>query len=225
MKLLVYGSKGWIGSQFVEILKSKGIEFINGKSRANNLISLRNEVREVNPTHIISFIGRTHGKIGNKVYSTIDYLEQDKKLVDNVRDNLYSPLLLALVAKESGIHYTYLGTGCIFKFDEEHPFEKEVNGFTENSVPNFFGSGYSIVKGFTDQIMKYFEESVLNLRIRMPITGEMNSRNFITKIWSANNFLKLNAILYIVGTSLDIIPRDVVETFNNVNGRFKKYNK
>ena len=38
MKLLVYGSKGWIGSQFVEILKSKGIEFINGKSRANNLI-------------------------------------------------------------------------------------------------------------------------------------------------------------------------------------------
>ena len=69
MKLLVYGSKGWIGSQFVEILKSKDISFVNGKSRANNLISLRNEVREVNPTHIISFIGRTHGKIGDKVYS------------------------------------------------------------------------------------------------------------------------------------------------------------
>ena len=215
MKLLVYGSKGWIGSQFVEILKSKGIEFINGKSRANNLISLRNEVREVNPTHIISFIGRTHGKIGDKVYTTIDYLEQDKKLVDNVRDNLYSPLLLALVAKESGIHYTYLGTGCIFKFDEEHPFEKEVNGFTENSVPNFFGSGYSIVKGFTDQIMKYFEESVLNLRIRMPITGEMNSRNFITKI---TTYEKICSIKNSMTVLPELLPKVIDMMHNGMTG-------
>lgn len=215
MKLLVYGSKGWIGSQFVEILKSKGIEFINGKSRADNLPNLRNEVREVNPTHIISFIGRTHGKIGNKVYSTIDYLEQDKKLVDNVRDNLYSPLLLALVAKESGIHYTYLGTGCIFKFDEEHPFEQEINGFTENSVPNFFGSGYSIVKGFTDQIMKYFEESVLNLRIRMPITGEMNSRNFITKI---TTYEKICSIKNSMTVLPELLPKVIDMMDNGMTG-------
>ena len=32
--------------------------------------------------------------------------------------------------------------------------------------------------------MKNFENNVLNLRIRMPITGEKNSRNFITKITS-----------------------------------------
>ena len=215
MKLLVYGSKGWIGSQFIEILKSKDIEFVNGKSRANNLTDLRNEVREINPTHIISFIGRTHGKIGDKVYTTIDYLEQDKKLVDNVRDNLYSPLLLALVAKESGIHYTYLGTGCIFKFDEEHPFEQEINGFTENSVPNFFGSGYSIVKGFTDQIMKYFEESVLNLRIRMPITGEMNSRNFITKI---TTYEKICSIKNSMTVLPELLPKVIDMMDNGMTG-------
>ena len=178
-------------------------------------LDLRNEVREVNPTHIISFIGRTHGKIGNKVYSTIDYLEQDKKLVDNVRDNLYSPLLLALVAKESGIHYTYLGTGCIFKFDEEHPFEQEINGFTENSVPNFFGSGYSIVKGFTDQIMKYFEESVLNLRIRMPITGEMNSRNFITKI---TTYEKICSIKNSMTVLPELLPKVIDMMDNGMTG-------
>ena len=215
MKLLVYGSNGWIGTQFVDILKSKGIEFVNGKSRADNLPNLRNEVSDVNPTHIISFIGRTHGKIGNKVYSTIDYLEQDKKLVDNVRDNLYSPLLLALVAKDSGIHYTYLGTGCIFKFDEEHPFEQEVNGFTENSFPNFFGSGYSIVKGFTDQIMKYFEESVLNLRIRMPITGEMNSRNFITKI---TTYEKICSIKNSMTVLPELLPKVIDMMYNGMTG-------
>jgi dTDP-glucose 4,6-dehydratase/UDP-glucose 4,6-dehydratase len=102
--------------------------------------------------------------------------------LENVRDNLYSPLLLAEISKSKGIHYTYLGTGCIFKFDEDHPFGKEENGFDESSQPNFFGSSYSVVKGFTDKFMHLYEDSVLNLRIRMPITGEKNGRNFITKI-------------------------------------------
>jgi len=67
------------------------------------------------------------------------------------------------------IHFTYLGTGCIFKYDDEHPFGLEENGFTEESMPNFFGSSYSTLKGFTDRLMKFFKDSVLNLRIRMPI--------------------------------------------------------
>jgi dTDP-glucose 4,6-dehydratase len=229
MKLLVYGSQGWIGSQFVEILKSKDIQFINGKSRANNLEDLLNEVSDVNPTHIISFIGRTHGKIGDKVYTTIDYLEQDQKLVDNVRDNLYSPLLLALVAKDLGIHYTYLGTGCIFKFDEEHPFEQEINGFTENSEPNFFGSSYSIVKGFTDQIMKYFKESVLNLRIRMPITGEMNSRNFITKITTYEKICSIKNSMTVLPELLpkviDMMQKCLTGTINLTNPGLISHNE
>jgi len=99
-----------------------------------------------------------------------------------MRDNLYSPLLLADICKKNKIHYTYLGTGCIFKFDEDHPFGKEESGFDETSLPNFFGSSYSIVKGYTDRLMHLYNDSVLNLRIRMPITGEKNGRNFITKI-------------------------------------------
>jgi hypothetical protein len=40
-----------------------------------------------------------------------------------------------------------------------------------------------------------------------------------------NNFDRLNTILYTVSISLSIIPRDVLATFNGVNGRFKKYKK
>ena len=182
MNILVYGSKGWIGNQFIELLKEKNITFVEGKSRADNDIDLINEIKSVMPSHVVSFIGRTHGKINDKVYTTIDYLEQEGKLFENVRDNLYSPLILAKICSELKIHYTYLGTGCIFKFDDEHPFGKEENGFNEESMPNFFGSSYSIVKGFTDKMMHLYKDSVLNLRIRMPITGEKNGRNFITKI-------------------------------------------
>jgi 3,5-epimerase/4-reductase len=179
MKVLVYGSNGWIGSQFMEIVK--GYDIYKAKSRLDNIDDVKKELDEINPTHVFCFCGRTHGKIGDKVYTTIDYLEEEGKLVDNIRDNLFSPIILAKLCENKGIHLTYLGTGCIFKFDDEHPFGQETNGFTESSKPNFFGSGYSIVKGFTDQMMNLFP-NVLNLRIRMPIIGEPNGRNFITKI-------------------------------------------
>ena len=182
MKILIYGSNGWIGNIFKKIMVEHKVDYFIGKSRTDNKETLFSEINEIQPTHIISFIGRTHGVIGDKKYTTIDYLEEPGKLVENIRDNLYSPLLLAEVCRQRNIHYTYLGTGCIFKFDENHPYEKEENGFTEDSLPNFFGSSYSVVKGYTDQIMDLYSDSTLNLRIRMPITGEKNDRNFITKI-------------------------------------------
>ena len=178
----MYGANGWIGNIFQQILiKNKNHYFI-GKSRTDNKKTLMKEIDEIQPTHIVSFIGRTHGKIGDKKFTTIDYLEEPGKLLENVRDNLFSPFLLSELCRQKNIHYTYLGTGCIFKFDENHPFEKEENGFSEDSLPNFFGSSYSVVKGYTDQIMNLYSENTLNLRIRMPITGEKNERNFITKI-------------------------------------------
>ena len=182
MNILVYGHRGWIGNQFIEILTKQSISFNTGKARADDIIEIEKEINEFNATHVVSFIGRTQGSIGDKKYTTIDYLEQEGKLYENIRDNLFSPFVLAEICNRKNIHYTYLGTGCIFKYDDEHPFGKEINGFTEDSKPNFFGSSYSVIKGFTDKIMKLYENNVLNLRIRMPITGEETTRNFITKI-------------------------------------------
>ena len=44
-------------------LKTKKINFLEGNSRVNNLSELETEINENKPTHIISLIGRTHGKI------------------------------------------------------------------------------------------------------------------------------------------------------------------
>ena len=203
MKILVYGGKGWIGSQFIRLLDNKGITYYIGESRADDTSGLTNEIDKINPTHVVSFIGRTHGTIGEKVYSTIDYLEQEGKLVENIRDNLYSPLLLAEICNIRNIHYTYLGTGCIFKYDEEHLYGKEENGFDSKSLPNFFGSSYSIVKGFTDRIMQLYSANTLNLRIRMPITNEKNPRNFITKIV---NYEKICSVPNSMTVLPDLLP-------------------
>jgi 3,5-epimerase/4-reductase len=215
---LIFGANGWIGNQVTTYLSTQGISFIKATARAGDTESIIQELN-TNPqiTHIMSFIGRTHGTYEGEKITTIDYLEKPGKLVDNINDNLYSPLNLALLCKERGLHFTYLGTGCIFEYDEEHPFGQEVNGFTEQSKPNFFGSGYSVVKGFTDQLMNnaIFEDTVLNLRIRMPITDEVNERNFITKI---TNYQKVCSIPNSMTVLNDMIPIMVRLAQKNICG-------
>ena len=94
MKVLVFGAKGWIGGMMCSLLNKERITYVAAKSRADDKVAVETEIIEVQPTHIMSFIGRTHGVHNGKEYTTIDYLEQKGKLVDNVRDNLFSPMIL-----------------------------------------------------------------------------------------------------------------------------------
>ena len=210
MKILIYGGNGWIGNQFISLFNKLNIKYINGNSRVDNEIELINEIEKEQPTHILCLIGRTHGKIGDKEYTTIDYLEQKGKLVENIRDNLYSPLILAIISERKKIHLTYLGTGCIFEYDNEH-----LNGFNEESKPNFFGSSYSVVKGYTDRLMHLYENNVLNLRIRMPINEENNKRNFITKI---TNYKKICSISNSMTVLPELIPIAIDMMKNKLTG-------
>jgi len=221
MRFLIYGSNGWIGGKVVKILQEQNEDVVIGNSRVNNVSELEEEIKTVQPTHIISLIGRTHGVHEGKEFGTIDYLEQPGRLVENVRDNLFSPMVLGLLSMKYNFHFTYLGTGCIFEYDERHPFGIEENGFTEESLPNYFGSSYSVVKGFTDQLMHLMESSVLNVRIRMPITDEFNKRNFITKITNyakicsiPNSMTVLNELLPIM---IDMAKKRTTGTVNLTN--------
>ena len=215
MKILFFGGGGWIGGQMLSIIKNTNHEIILSTCRAENKEAVEEEIKKYQPTHIMSFIGRTHGRIDNKEYTTIDYLEQKGKIVENVRDNLFSPIVLALLAQKYNLHYTYLGTGCIFEFDKDHPFGEENNGFTEDSLPNFFGSSYSVVKGYTDQLMHLLESNTLNLRIRMPITGETNTRNFITKI---TKYAKICSVPNSMTVLPELLPLVVKMAENKVTG-------
>ena len=214
MKFLIYGAKGWIGQQVLKEMDKQNLIYVEGNERAVNQKELIEEIKQINPTHIISLIGRTHGTIGDKKYTTIDYLQDSTKLFENVRDNLYSPLFLAILCEKMSIHFTYLGTGCLFEYDKTHPYGSEETGFTENDVPNFFGSNYSTMKGFTDRLMHLFENT-LNLRIRMCLTPEHHGRNFITKLIT---YEKICSIPNSMSVLPDLIPIMIDMAKNKTTG-------
>ena len=213
MNIFLIGHKGWIGQMYIEEFKKNNIAYCHSGLRAESE-EIKNEILQKNITHVLCCMGRTHGTFNDTTYSTIDYLENKETLPININDNLYSPISLALFCDKHDIHFTYIGTGCIFQYDKNHTLENNV-GFTEKDNPNFFGSSYSIVKGFTDRLMK--NTNALNLRIRMPITNVNHPRNFITKI---TNYEKICNMPNSMTVLTELIPISLKMMINKETGTF-----
>ena len=217
--IVFYGSKGWIGGLFMDYIKRKHptLKVIEGTSRIDNRTEILIELGVHRPTHVISFTGRTHGIIDGEPIGTIDYLEYPGRLTENICDNLFGPVQLAQICTQKEIHYTYLGTGCIFNSEGLGTLFPE--RFDEDASPNYFGSSYSIVKGFTDRLMHNYH--VLNLRIRMPISKTSSPRNFINKITSYKKICSISNSMTVLDDFfpifMDLILNGKTGTWNCTN--------
>lgn len=229
----LFGGNGWIGSQFRKILDDKRVNYEIPDFRMDDVESFENYLIEKRPERVISFIGRTHG--GG--FSTIDYLELGRpQLVENVRDNLFAPIGVAILCQMYSIHFTYLGTGCIFQYTKEemerviHENLRPEKGIFEDDLPNFFGSSYSIVKGYTDRLMHLMGYNTLNLRIRMPITSDLtHPRNFIYKILHYDKICSIQNSMTILDDILPVIYKMVKHgrtgTYNMSNPETVSHNE
>ncbi len=220
LKILIYGSNGWIGSMFIDTINKKypNYTIIQSSTRVQpgNEELLKKEISEAD--RVICTIGRTSGTLsdGTKI-NTIDYLEHNGKLVENVQDNLYAPILLALLCQQLDKHLLYLGTGCIFSWDTNNNQSIKIK---EENYPNFFGSSYSTVKGFTDDLTRLFP-NICNCRIRMPIVNYDHSRNFITKIV---NYSKINTMPNSMTYLPEMIPIMIKLSIKKETGTFNMTN-
>ena len=219
MKVLVFGANGWIGQQFRNNTQH---EIIVASTRPEMRDAAYQEIKEHHPDTVISFIGRTYGTAPDgTLIPTIDYLELPGKLQENIRDNLYAPYNLASICQELGIHFVYLGTGCIYTYTAD----KKV--FTEEDIPNFFGSSYSTIKGYTDRMLRDFP-STLQLRIRMPISKLISHRNLIDKLVKYPNICSIPNSMTVLDDMWPIIDKMIevreVGVYNMTNPGVTEHN-
>lgn len=148
-----------------------GIEVYNSECRIENRADVQAELERIQPSHTFMAAGIT-GR------PNIDWCEDHK--VETIRTNVIGTLNIADLTNEKGIHNTVYATGCIFKYDDDHPLGSG-KGFVEEDKPNFDGSFYSKTKGFMEPMLACYDNTLI-LRVRMPISDDLIHRNFVTKI-------------------------------------------
>mmetsp|Transcript_21199 Transcript_21199/g.32985 ORF Transcript_21199/g.32985 Transcript_21199/m.32985 type:complete len:301 (-) Transcript_21199:99-1001(-) len=170
-KFLVYGGTGFLGPRVIALLEQGGEEYVLTKCRLQNRESIEKELDEVKPTKVLNIAGVT-GR------PNVDWCETNKE--DTILVNVVGTISLVDACWRRGIHVTNFATGCIYEYDAEHALGSG-KGFTEEDKPNFAKSFYSHSKGLVEDLLMNYS-NLLQLRVRMPLSDDLNPRNFITKI-------------------------------------------
>lgn len=89
-------------------------------------------------------------------------------------------------------------------------------GFTETSPANFDGSFYSFVKAHAEtMLISAYSSNTLILRLRMPVSDDLNPRSFVTKITKYAHVVDIpnsNSLL------TDLLPCSIKLATENVTG-------
>ena len=180
------------------------------------------ELERVKPTHVLNAAGST-GR------PNVDWCEDHKE--ETVRNNVVGTLNLADCCYLKGIHITVFATGCIYTYDEAHPIGGP--GYLETDKANFAGSFSSETKAHVEevsltgiekkstkanhmQIMKFYSNALI-LRLRMPVSDDLHSRNFVTKIAKYDRVVDIpnsNTIL------TDLLPASILMAEHKDTGIF-----
>jgi len=89
-------------------------------------------------------------------------------------------------------------------------------GFTEEDAANFDESFYSKTKAYVELILRNYD-NVLNLRLRMPVSDDLHSRNFVTKISKYERVVNIpnsNTLLH------DLLPASIAMADSGLTGVF-----
>ncbi|KAI5844560.1 hypothetical protein DFP73DRAFT_549727 [Morchella snyderi] len=202
-KFLIWGGNGWVAGHLKIILEKQGKDVVTTTVRMEDRESVLKTLDELKPTHVLNAAGCT-GR------PNVDWCEDNKEAT--IRSNVIGSLNLTDCCYLKGIHCTVFGTGCIYEYDEKHEIGGE--GFREEEEANFAGSFYSATKSKVEEIMKTYS-NVLILRLRMPVSDDLHTRNFVTKISQYDRVVDIpnsNTIL------TDLLPASIILAENSELG-------
>ena len=165
---IVFGSKGFLGSNIVKVLKNLNKNYISVDIRLNEYDKIKDLFNTFNPKFVINCAGIT---------GTPNIFWCDSHKVETIENNLTYQLTMAALCKEYNIHLTIMGSGGIFNNDKI---------YNEDDTGNNYNSFYSECRIFLEQISKNYE-NILYLRINYPISNTSSSKNLLTKLINYEN--------------------------------------
>ena len=164
-KIFIFGSTGYFGTHFTNFFKNKGWNVLTERVDIRDY----NAVNKVLKNNMPDVVLNCTGKSGSP---NIDWCEDHKE--ETMEVNVGGSLNIACVCNELNLYLAQMGSGCIYKGDNNG------KGFSEEDEPNFFGSFYSRTKIISEKILKEF--NALQLRVRIPIEGSSSRKNAIDKL-------------------------------------------
>lgn len=170
---LIWGARGWIGGLLTDLLKKQGKQVFATTTPMHEQEQVRQTLDEIRPTHVINCAGKT-GR------PTVDWCESHK--LETMESNGLGTHIITYECYKRNIHVTVLATGCIYtsQYDSTNAV---LTGkpFLETDTPNFTGSFYSETKAPIETFLKHYPNTLV-LRLRMPVSADLNPRSFVTKI-------------------------------------------
>lgn len=200
MKIVIFGAKGYMGGYFRRLYP----DAVCPPTDIADQAGVRAVLHAEKPDVVINCAGKTG-------VPNVDWCEDHK--METLRSNVTGPLVLLEESAAVGAYFVHLSSGCIYTGDNGG------RGYSEDDLPNFFGSFYSRTKAWSDQMMKDFP--VLVLRIRMPFDGTTEPRNLLSKLRKYSKVLDVKNSLTFVPDLLRVaealIAKRATGIFNVVN--------
>lgn len=201
MKILVFGSKGFIGSRMLEAWP----EAVGSDVRIDDKAAVKAELERQQPDAVVNAAGRT-GR------PNVDWCEAHP--VETMHDNVIGALILAEACQEKNLYLLHVSSGCMFYGPSPDP-----RGWKEDDFAN---------PSATYSRGKYAAELVLTTlpnvgiaRLRMPIDDRPGERNLIDKLAGYKQVIDVANSVTVVSDLLDacykLIQKRAAGIFHTVN--------
>lgn len=162
---IVFGPRGFIGSNVVKYLQIEKKSYITSNLRLQELSEICKLLDFYKPKYVLNCAGLTGSP-------NIFWCEDHK--IETVENNITYQLTLAAICKDRNIHLVLFGSGGIFKNDKFYG-EHEEGNFNENF--------YGLCRINLESVIKNYN-NVLYLRINYPICNSKSDKNLLTKLIS-----------------------------------------
>jgi 3,5-epimerase/4-reductase len=188
-KILIFGA-GYLGERMAKELPDAMLS----TARIDQADDVRDALEEHQPESVLNFAGKT-GK------PNVDWCESHQ--LETFRSNIIGPLVLAEECQRANVHLLHIASGCIFYGASPDP-----KGWLENDFANPT-SVYSRSKYAADLALSKLPDVGI-VRLRMPIDGQPNPRNLITKLANYPKIIDVENSVTVVDDLVHVI-RQLVE--------------